>query len=422
MNEKCKFYLKESLVLGEKKFYQLNSQAFFFINETGRKILIQIENGATVRELIDVNGLKSESDIQNLKTYVDYLHNKGIISTKNRNRRLRVVCKRKKPVLDRLFIELTTSCNLRCAHCYASCGSGEFKRLEYSEIEKLICDFEKMGGLQIDYTGGEVFTHKDFMKILKLTASKNIYSNIFTNGTLLDEHIIRELEKIGSIRTVFISLDDNVPQEHDRFRGQEGAYKKTANALKLLKKSNLHASINLTIGDHNLSRIKEILKSFKEEFGLPVRVAPIIEVGRGTRLSRERSLADISNAINVWAKEMGVNYSIAALETDRKGPECGVGQNMIFIRASGEVCLCPTLTSEQSEEFVFGNIKESSISDIWYGNKSINNSCTVNCLANCKAAHLCKGGCRSRAWLDSGDVHGKDPLPCYFLNRGGFND
>ena len=51
-------------------------------------------------------------------------------------------------------------------------------------------------------------------------------TNLFTNATLLDEKGIDTIANLGNIRTIYISLDDYIEEEHDAFRGVEGAFKK----------------------------------------------------------------------------------------------------------------------------------------------------------------------------------------------------
>ncbi len=56
-----------------------------------------------------------------------------------------------------------------------------------------------------------------------------------SNGSLIDDAVAKKLKEAG-IATVSISLDSNIPAQHDEFRGVAGAWEKAVKACKVFKK------------------------------------------------------------------------------------------------------------------------------------------------------------------------------------------
>ena len=83
------------------------------------------------------------------------------------------------------FVEITNLCNLKCEHCYAWSGPKRDSEMSTDLILSLLDQFAELGVIQVFLTGGEVFAHKDCLKIIKHARSKPFSTQIFTNGTLI---------------------------------------------------------------------------------------------------------------------------------------------------------------------------------------------------------------------------------------------
>lgn len=242
------------------------------------------------------------------------------------------------------------------------------------------------------------------------------------------QYLLRRIKEIGNIRMVYVSLDGDNASLHDSFRNMNGAFQRTVNAIHILQEYNIKVTINLIINHENYQRIGKITEFFKNDLGVPCRVAPILDVGRGKYMGNKLSLHEISIAISEWCQASGIDDKRLVKKFIESGgnkvntisniADCGVGNRMVFIKSNGEVCLCPTLTSSESKEFVFGSVRDDEIENIWYKSVKRKRFEDIHCNdKDCKLSSICKGGCRSRAFFMSNDVMAQDPLPCYHLNR-----
>lgn len=102
-------------------------------------------------------------------------------------------------------IELNTTCNLRCEHCYipkhTDCG------MSTETVKRLLDDLRRLGTFELVFTGGEIFLRKDIEEILDYSRDLGFSVKLFTNVTLIDEDIAKKLkDKSISLISVLTSL------------------------------------------------------------------------------------------------------------------------------------------------------------------------------------------------------------------------
>jgi len=101
-----------------------------------------------------------------------------------------------------IAIEVNKNCNLGCEFCINS----NYKKisLKYNRIKKVLDEAEKINIRYVRFTGGEPLLKNDILKILRYAKSKDFYVFLNTNGTLLNDYSIGELEKC--VDNILVSL------------------------------------------------------------------------------------------------------------------------------------------------------------------------------------------------------------------------
>lgn len=160
-----------------------------------------------------------------------------------------------------LLIDPTTACNLECTGCWAR-DYEKNAHLSYEKLDELCTDAQKLGVLQIVFSGGEPMMRKG--DILKLAEKhRKLTFAMFTNGTLIDEAFAAAMERLGNLNA-FISIEGS-REETDNRRG-DGVYDQAIRAMDLLKKHDIgfgfstcyHAKNYKTIaGDEFLGLMRE---------------------------------------------------------------------------------------------------------------------------------------------------------------------
>lgn len=149
-----------------------------------------------------------------------------------------------------VLISPTMRCNLDCIGCYAR----KYDRkddLNLDIFDKVVSDGEEMGVSLYTILGGEPLVAKD--KILQICKKHNkSYFQFYTNGTLINEKIIKEIKEVGNLLPI-ISIEGYEKQTDER-RGK-GVYKKIMKTMDLLKKNNVPFGYSVAVTSKNVDII-----------------------------------------------------------------------------------------------------------------------------------------------------------------------
>ncbi len=120
---------------------------------------------------------------------------------------------------------ITDRCNLRCLHCYQS----EYLRgasidLLLTIAEKIINELKSRNfSTCINITGGEPLLDKPtLISLLQFLDQSSVVQElmIITNGLLINEDYLEELEKFSKLSTIKLSLEGATSQSNDLIRGK----------------------------------------------------------------------------------------------------------------------------------------------------------------------------------------------------------
>ncbi|MBA7656952.1 GTP 3',8-cyclase [subsurface metagenome] len=148
-------------------------------------------------------------------------------------------------------ISPTNACNLNCYGCYAR----EYEKgqgLSYATFDRILREAKELGIYFITISGGEPFyykdreTGKDLLDLLE--KHDDMFFQIYTNGTLLDEKIIERLAKIGNAAPA-ISME-GFKKETDERRGR-GVWKQITEARKYLYEAGILQGFSVTVTREN---------------------------------------------------------------------------------------------------------------------------------------------------------------------------
>lgn len=162
-------------------------------------------------------------------------------------------------------IEITSKCNLRCIHCY---GQNDRNRQEMStdEIKKVIDLLCEKGTIEIFFTGGEIFTRKDFNEIYVYTRKKGILVALLTNITLLNqEHI--EMFKEYPVEVISTTMYGYSKEVYEKVTGVKGSYETFMRAVDLLKNNGIKYELKFVAMEQNIDELYDV-RRFGKELGV----------------------------------------------------------------------------------------------------------------------------------------------------------
>lgn len=333
--------------------------------------------------------------------------------------------------------EVTRSCNLNCVHCRAASGLGPYPgELSTQQCFNLIDDIAKVSQPVIILTGGEPLLRSDIFDLAAYGTKKGLRMVMATNGTLVDEAVVRKMTDSG-IQRVSISIDGKDALSHDAFRNQPGAYEGAMRGIAAMKSDGMEFQINTTITTANLSQIKDIHEMAVNIGAVAHHIFLLVPTGRGKDLAQEAITAGDYEETLMWFHQESRTCSIQLKATcaphyfrimhQNKLPGekptrkagghfhestrgCLGGISFCFISHVGQVQPCGYL------ELDCGNVQKQSFGEIWENSKVFNNLRDYGQYGGkcgrCEFIKVC-GGCRARAYELTGDYLASEPLCLY---------
>ncbi|MDR3566005.1 MAG: radical SAM protein [Negativicutes bacterium] len=148
---------------------------------------------------------------------------------------------------------ITNMCNAKCSFCsYPKIGNSSPRYVQYDQAIKVLDELDRRNLRIISFTGGEPLLNPDVFAIIHYASQKGFITRTGTNGSPLNPGTIAKL-KASDIRNVWISLDSEDEEKHDRNRGIPGLSRHIREMIPLMLKQgltvNIAAPVNKLIGD-----------------------------------------------------------------------------------------------------------------------------------------------------------------------------
>jgi radical SAM protein with 4Fe4S-binding SPASM domain len=258
-----------------------------------------------------------------------------------------------------LDVYLTNACNLHCKFCF-NLDREDAPRVPLDDICEILDAAYQRQNRYVSITGGEPFLYKQIFEVLDFAHGLGYWINILSHGGLLDAARIERLKKYWRLR-IRISLDGPDRATHDLLRGQ-GTFDNTMAKLDLLVASGINVGLGVTVSEHNLESVEEILRLAIEKRVAFIRFVPVARVKKGkdahvTSLLHERlleSLVDLTiryqDYVDLARTEgSGTPASIDLLTTRR----CMAGKNFFGITPDKKIVPCPLIADHPDIKSVY---------------------------------------------------------------------
>lgn len=166
------------------------------------------------------------------------------------------------PSPNRVVLDVTRRCNLRCRMCHTWRAPSEGE-LTLAEIERLLSSLPRL--VWLDVTGGEPFVRRDAEDVLGAAIERPPALQVLhfqTNGWAT-ERIVRATEAVRARRSgveliVTVSID-GPPGVHDAMRGREGSFQRALATLRgLWALPGVETHVGTTITEDNADAALEL--------------------------------------------------------------------------------------------------------------------------------------------------------------------
>jgi radical SAM protein with 4Fe4S-binding SPASM domain len=341
---------------------------------------------------------------------------------------------------NRLYLELTRACNLKCRMCYNASGRPLPGELSTNQWFSVLDRMAEIGVFEARFTGGEAVLKAGFFQILEHALDLGFYASLATNG-VWNEGLRRKVLDYP-IDDLIVSLDG--PERINDAMRLGGSFQETLRTIRLAKEAGVpKVRINTVLSRENWREVESLFQVARDYDLLLIDFIHPRPFGRGQ--------TDDAKAITLTAEEM-LEFNRLAAELREKYPTvkivmdfdlfatreipkhpivprihaCPAGREFAFVNPQGYVFPCSVapvddvnlMTDKEREMFLAGNVLEQDILSIWQTSpvwrpfRNLRKCKPPKCFSCSAWGKKCFGTCPFGAYYESGDLAGEDPY-CY---------
>lgn len=245
-----------------------------------------------------------------------------------------------KPIACHFYV--TDQCNLDCFYCSEYDNSVPHPSLQ--NLKTWIAKIKELGCIRIGLQGGEPLMHPDIVEVVRFCTELGLKTSMSTNGFLLSEKLIEELEEAG-LGSLQLSVDRMTPIPSTR-----KSLKTIIPKIALLKKHSIPYHITGVLFKDSLDEARQVL-----EYGLTNHIpthARLVHAGPNGYFDVERgdkenldSLLDYQikekkNGKPVHTTAYLFDYQKSLLNGNKIDWTCVAGYKYFFVSAQGKFWLC----------------------------------------------------------------------------------
>ena len=304
-------------------------------------------------------------------------------------------------------IELTNKCNLSCRHCNFI-GSDEAD-LTTEEVKGIIDQLKEAGTFYLAFTGGEIFTRKDFLEIAEHAKKQGFLLIFMTNATLITPEIIEATKKIRP-RNIEISLLGASAETHDSITQVKGSFDRTVEAIKALTSAGIEVITKTALMSLNFKEYEDIRALSKSLGAVPV-ISPTITPRKDGSPEPQEFLLPFEDLQNYLPSAPSDPDYFFRWETKRS-LICSAARSTCCISPSGDVFPCVLLPIK------LGNLRKQTFKELWHDEsndaltriRSLEVSDLSEC-SSCASQEFCYR-CAGVAYLETGSYTAPSPSAC----------
>jgi radical SAM protein len=338
-----------------------------------------------------------------------------------------------------VYWETTIACQLACQHCRAEAIPCRGKdELTTEEGYRLIDGVKRLGSLLI-LTGGDPLERADLLDLIRYARDQHVPVAVTPSTTAtLTRDTVATLKGLG-ITALGVSLDGPNASVHDNFRGVQGTFEHSQNALRWARELEVPVQINTTVTRFTRPHLEALFRLLADTASPPVRrwsLFLLIPTGRGKSLGAldanevddlfrfayeagegapfHVSTVEAPHYRRYWLEQQAAkNVPVQTLVQlgGRMGFGVRDGNGVIFVARNGDVFPAGFLPYPK-----IGNVRETSLDLLYRDSTALADLRAMDRLSGkcgrCQYRWIC-GGSRARAFATSGDLVGDDPTCTY---------
>jgi PqqA peptide cyclase len=320
-----------------------------------------------------------------------------------------------------LVAELTYRCPLRCVYCSnpvdfhrsrAELSTGDWRRV-FSEAAEL-------GVMQLHLSGGEPVLREDLIELIEHARANDLYTNLITGGTLLDEDKLRRLRAAG-LDHIQLSIQGAARESAETIAGVR-SHQKKLEVARLIGKIGFPLTLNVVIHRLNIAEVPELIALALELSANRLELANTqfyawAAENRGALMPTCAQYDRAEETARAAIERYRGRLEIAFVQNDYLSGEpkpCmgGWGRSYICINPIGEVMPCHAASVIPGLRFE--SVRDGGLEKIWRDLPAMNafrgDDWMMEPCRSCVRKEIDFGGCRCQAFMLGGNAAEADPI------------
>lgn len=320
-----------------------------------------------------------------------------------------------------LLAELTYRCPLHCAFCFNPVDFEQHKEeLSTDDWISVLREARKLGSVQCGFSGGEPMLRDDLELLVAEARSLGYYTNLLTSGVGLTDKRAAALKEAG-LDHIQLSFQDSTRESND-FLSNTTTFDLKKRVAGLIKTNDWPMVLNCVIHRMNIDVIDKIIDMALELGAEYLELANAqyyswAKVNRDHLLPSREQINRAEQITQTYRKQYGDRIRIIFVVPDyyeTRPKKCMNGWGNVFLTIAPDGSALPCHTAKMLPGLNFPNVRDHSVSDIWYRSDAFNRFRGKDWMQepcrSCPEQDEDLGGCRCQAYMLANDPAAADPV------------
>lgn len=315
-------------------------------------------------------------------------------------------------------IELTSHCNMNCLHCYQQ-NLDRDSYMSTNDIKRIIDQLEDANVLFLYFTGGEIFTRKDFLEIYMYAKRKGFILSLLSNATIVPEKAFEIFKKYPP-EIFSVSIYGMTEEIYNKVTQTKTNYNNVIRNCERIKKMGIYLELKFIILKENLHQFQqfiELCENLCVDVNYSSELFPTIDGDKKVfdyRISNEQ----IVDLIKIEKEFPQVLNHVTSLKNPYLGKEdvplfmCDICETDFLIDDRGYLNPC---SRYRINDYYLG---EWSFKNAWADIQKIRKIKAIDTYKcrRCKYLQICSP-CAAQNLLETGDINVPGKLRCDLAER-----
>ncbi len=320
-----------------------------------------------------------------------------------------------------LLAELTYRCPLHCVFCYNPVDyATEGPELDTEDWLRVLREGRALGAVQCGLSGGEPLLRDDLEVIVAEAHRLGYYTNLLTSGVGLTAERAEALKAAG-LDHVQLSFQDSTREVND-FLSHTKTFELKNRVAAIIKSQGWPMVMNVVIHRLNIEHVGRIIEMAAELGAEYIELANTqyyswAFINRDQLLPTREQLVRAEAVTDAWRTKLGDTMRIFFVAPDYhegRAKKCVNGWGSMFLTVTPQGLALPCHTAKMLPGLAFPNVREASLSEIWFDSEGFNRYRGTGWMkepcASCDQKEQDLGGCRCQAFLLAQDATAADPV------------